>query len=1495
MCGLFPTRLALSLSILIPLCAPALAESVQAGSRSATPAITEQIDNSRLVPLRGNVRPDLTADRDLGPVEDSVPLRLYMVLQRSPGRQAALENLIERQQQPTAAEYHQWITPQQFGERFGVAEQDIAKISEWLESRGMRVNHVLNNASLIEFSATVGNVREAFGTQLHYFNVAGGKHPALVQEPMIPAAMANVVAGIEGLNKIPEHANHTKTGQAAWDATTHRFKNVATIDSSGARPEYTNPNDGNYDVTPQDFYTIYNVNPIFNAGTKGATATVAVIEESDIEYGTVNGTTGAATGGDVANFRTLFGVPGTLNMHVYHGYGTVTCSDPGIDPAGEGEEGEAALDAEWASALAPAANLIFMSCDNNVDNGIITSEAALIDNNLADVMSLSYGHSELTFSSSQYTTQDTLLAQAATQGQSFIVSAGDSGSDVLDQNTTGTAVAGINVSAYASNPLATTAGGTDFVDLIDQLEGGLNESAYWGATNSQYYADALGYVPETAWNSSCANSIIAVFQGYTGTGDCDSGSAGDLMGNVVGGSGGFSTHYSVPSYQTGITGYSGTMRAQPDISAFAAGGYLGHTLIYCDSYVPANACTSPTTFATSGGTSFVAPQFAGVFGLLVNYTGTRQGLLNPTLYALAKSQFTSSATKTACYSNGTTVNAGVLTSSLPASTCTFNDVTSGNNDVPCQAGSTNCYVAPGGTYGMLSLTGAASLTVAFPSTPGYDETTGIGTLNVSNLFANWYKAYTSTAKVAASATSITSAQSTTLTATVTGGTPAGFTGKAPTIIGTATFKAGTTSIGSCTLSAGTCSASVNGTSLVAGSNSITTTFSGSKTYPASTSSAITVTLTGGTGTPVVTVSPTTLAFGSVTDGTTSPAQTVTVSNTGTGTLNITSVGFLGGAGSLEFAITNNTCGSTLAAGATCTFGVVFEPGSSPGTYGAEVGVTDNAAGSPQYATISGTGVASGTGTVSLSPTSLTFPATTVGASSAPQHVTLTNTGTTAVTISNISVTGINSASFYFINGCSSSLAASANCIVSVYFSPTTTGSQVAGLAFTDSATGSPQTVSLTGTGSASGTGTVSLSATTLNFGSVMVGTSSSSLAVTMTNTGTTAVTVSSVVLGGANASQFVFANTCGTSLAAGANCSIHGHFAPTANGAMAAAITITDTATGSPQSIALTGTGTTPTTVSLSATSLNFGSETVGVSTGSQSVTMTNTGTAALSITSLALTGANASSFVFANTCGTSLAAGANCSIHGHFAPTTTGALTAAITITSSATGSPQAISLSGTGTGTGGSSLTMSPTSLTFGSTNIGSTSPGQVVTISNPTAAAITLTGISFSGANPTDYVVVDNCVATLPASGSCTAMVSLVPLATGTLTSALNFTSSAGNASTTLTGTGIATAALTYSTTSLAFPTTTHGTQSLASIVTVTNSGTTTATFGFVGIGGTYAPDFYQLNSCGTSLAVGATCKFYIIFRPATTGAYSATLELFDNAQSGYQGVTLSGTGN
>jgi pro-kumamolisin-like protein len=225
-----------SVAVLIPLSLSSIAETARGGSHTARPVITEQIDDARTIVLRGNVRADISPERDLGPVEDGLQMRLYLVLRRSPEQQGALDNLIARQQQPTAAEYHQWITPQQFGERFGVSEQDIAKISAWLESRGMRVNSVMNNASFIDFSATARDVREVFGTQLHYFNIDGGKHAALVRDPMVPAALGAVVSGIQGLNKIPAHTNHTKVGQASYDATTHKWQKVLPTDSAEPKP-----------------------------------------------------------------------------------------------------------------------------------------------------------------------------------------------------------------------------------------------------------------------------------------------------------------------------------------------------------------------------------------------------------------------------------------------------------------------------------------------------------------------------------------------------------------------------------------------------------------------------------------------------------------------------------------------------------------------------------------------------------------------------------------------------------------------------------------------------------------------------------------------------------------------------------------------------------------------------------------------------------------------------------------------------------------------------------------------------------------------------------------------------------------------------------------------------------------------------------------------------------------------------------------------------------
>jgi subtilase family serine protease len=459
-------------------------------------------------------------------------------------------------------------------------------------------------------------------------------------------------------------------------------------------------------------------------------------------------------------------------------------------------------------------------------------------------MSMSYSATELSFTSGEYSFWESLEAQAATQGQTIFISAGDAGSDDKDQGTSGTATSGINVSGNSSN-LVTVAGGTDFSDYYDAHEGGVAESTYWSATNTADYGSALGYIPETTWNGNCASSIGAVFVGEATIADNCAADGSGNDGRVAGGSGGISTHYAVPAWQTGISGYSNAYRSSPDISGFASNGVWGHSLASCDSN------SNSPCWELSGGTSFVSPYLAGVAGLLVTYTGSRQGFLNPALYALAKAQYTNPATATACYSNGQTSNTGVTTG-LPAASCIFNDVTTSNNDVPCAAGSTDCYINSGAAYGLLSLNGATSLEVAYPSTIGFDTATGLGSVNVNNLITKWNTAFGSTTALSASLTSLTSSQSTSLTATVTGKTPTGYVDTPPALTGTATFKGGTTVLGNCTLSAGTCKLTVAGSALQSGANSVTATFTGSKTYPASTSSIVTVTVTGGSSAAVLT-------------------------------------------------------------------------------------------------------------------------------------------------------------------------------------------------------------------------------------------------------------------------------------------------------------------------------------------------------------------------------------------------------------------------------------------------------------------------------------------------------------------------------------------------------------------------------------------------------------------------------------------------------------------
>jgi hypothetical protein len=420
-----------------------------------------------------------------------------------------------------------------------------------------------------------------------------------------------------------------------------------------------------------------------------------------------------------------------------------------------------------------------------------------------------------------------------------------------------------------------------------------------------------------------------------------------------------------------------------------------------------------------------------------------------------------------------------------------------------------------------------------------------------------------------------------------------------------------------------------------------------------------------------------LSFASTPVGQKSPdsPQTVLVQNIGTGTLIFSEVNY-----PVDFPM--NTAGSNpcevstmLASGHLCNLSIDFVP-NSPSNFNESVTLKDNSgnvSGTQQSVTASGTG-----NSAFLSAYTLAFGVEEVGTESASQQVTLTNNTNATLHITGIQVTGPNASSFVFGSNCPSSLTVGVACTIHGHFAPTTTGPLTAAVTITDNATGSPQRISLTGTGEASSA--ISLSASNLAFGGQNVGTESTSQQVILTNATGAMLRIVGIQVTGANASSFVFGSDCPSSLASGAACTIHGHFAPTTTGPLTAAVTIVDNATGSPQSISLTGTGGARPAISLSANNISFGLQHVGTQSASQQLILTNTGGSALSVVGITVMGTNASSFVFGSNCPSSLAAGASCIIHGHFAPTGTGAMTAAVLIVDNASNSPQMIGLTGTG-----------------------------------------------------------------------------------------------------------------------------------------------------------------------------------------------------------------------
>lgn len=305
------------------------------------------------------------------------------------------------------------------------------------------------------------------------------------------------------------------------------------------------------------------------------------------------------------------------------------------------------------------------------------------------------------------------------------------------------------------------------------------------------------------------------------------------------------------------------------------------------------------------------------------------------------------------------------------------------------------------------------------------------------------------------------------------------------------------------------------------------------------------------------------------------------------------------------------------------------------------------------------------------PMALNFGNATVGVTSSPLVTKFTNSGSAAVGITGVTISGTNAADFKENNTCGSSLAAGASCSISVTVNPASTGPFSASLSITDAAANSPQTVLLSGTGTTSG---ASLTPTSLTFATQVIKTDSPSRAVTLKSTGTTALNISQIAVSG----QYTQLNNCGPSLTPGSTCTINVTFHPTTSGSQQGTLSVTDDGAGSPQSVTLTGTAT---VMSFSAASLNFGNQAKNTSSSPRTVTMTNVGSSAVSISKIAITGLQETSFSETHNCGGSLAAGANCSIAVTFTPQATGASNATLSVSDTGGSSPQGVTLTGNGT----------------------------------------------------------------------------------------------------------------------------------------------------------------------------------------------------------------------
>jgi subtilase family serine protease len=483
---------------------------------------------------------------------------MVLELEPSVAQQLELNSLLEAQHEPGSPLYHQWLTPAEFGSRFGASAGDLARITAWLAGHGFVVEEIAASGRLVVFSGNAGMVADTFHTEIHRYVVNGAQHIGNTQDPQIPEAMAGVVGGVVSL---------------------HDFRRTSEIrartefsSGSGIRPQYSSGS--THYLFPADWATIYDLNSLYTAGTKGTGTSIAIVGRSNINLS------------DVTQFRAASGLTANTPTVILVG------ANPGLV---SGDQDESTLDVEWSGAVAPAATVKFVVGNSTqTTDGIDLSAQYIVNHASAPVVSTSYGSCEQDMGASELAFYNALWEQAASQGMSAFVSSGDSGASGCNSGSASTGT-GKGVNGLCSSPYSTCVGGTEFNE-------GPNPAQYWSATNTGSYGSALSYIPEEVWNESGSNG---------GSGLWASG-------------GGASVVYAEPSWQKTVSGTSAAngMRAVPDV-AMAAAGHDGY-IIYENG-----------SLWVIAGTSAASPTFAGVMALVVQAKGgTGQGNANAGLYPL---------------------------------------------------------------------------------------------------------------------------------------------------------------------------------------------------------------------------------------------------------------------------------------------------------------------------------------------------------------------------------------------------------------------------------------------------------------------------------------------------------------------------------------------------------------------------------------------------------------------------------------------------------------------------------------------------------------------------------------------------------------------------------------------------------------------------------------------------------------------------------------------